>query len=111
MTKYKQMVQIFRFHDLEALQKAEDRVSNPSWQLDCAGPWLARDAIVTLLAKGLGQRVSHLAVQLEPVPVWSLNTTPPNAREEPLTLGLALDPEHAFSLLEKGPLANLPEVI
>jgi hypothetical protein len=40
---------------------------------------------------------------------WSLTEVPPPS-DQPLTLGFALNPEFAFSVLDKGPGANLPEV-
>lgn len=98
------------FHDSEALQGAEDRVGGTSLRMDCAGPWAAREAIVGILRQGLGQRVSLLAVQLHPAPTWGTTEDPPDTRDTPLTVGLKLDPEHALSLLDKGPAANMPEV-
>ena len=69
----------------------------------------ALSLILEVLRKGLGQRVGHIAVMLPSTRRWSLTDAPPPA-DQPITLGLTLNPEFAFSVLDKGPGANLPEV-
>jgi hypothetical protein len=69
----------------------------------------ALNLILQVLRRGLGQRVRYIGIMLPITQRWPLTKFPPSANE-PVTLGLALNPEYAFSVLEKGPGANLPEV-
>lgn len=65
--------------------------------------------ILEVLRRGLGQRVKHIGIMLPSAKSWPLTDFPPSLNVV-ITLGLTLDPEFAFSVLEKGPGANLPEV-
>lgn len=69
----------------------------------------ALSVILEVLRKGLGQRVAYIGVMLPSTQRWSLTEVPPPS-VQPITLGFALNPEFAYSVLEKGPGANLPEV-
>jgi hypothetical protein len=53
--------------------------------------------------------VAHIGILLPNTQCWSLTEVPPRS-DQPITLGFALNPEFAFSVLDKGPGANLPEV-
>jgi hypothetical protein len=61
------------------------------------------------MRKGLGQRVKSIGIILPSTQRWQLAKFPALS-DLPITLGLTLNPEFAFSVLEKGPGANLPEV-
>lgn len=98
------------FHKVKALKKAMKKVSRQEWCFDTAIPWQAHEAIVSVLKQALGARVSQVAVKHNPIPSWKLNTKYPNPNEQPLVMGLILDPEHALSLIDKGPAANTLEV-
>jgi hypothetical protein len=65
--------------------------------------------ILEVLRKGLGQRVRHIGIILPNTRRWLPSKFPPFS-DQPVTLGLTLNPEFAFSVLEKGPGANLLEV-
>lgn len=69
----------------------------------------ALSLILEVLREGLGQRVRHISIVLPSTERWQLSKCPPMSGQ-PITLGLTLNPEFAFSVLEKGPGANLPEV-
>jgi hypothetical protein len=69
----------------------------------------ALSLILEVLRRGLGQRVRHIGIMLPKTKIWPL-TEFPSSSSEAITLGLTLNPEFAFSVLEKGPGANLPEV-
>lgn len=69
----------------------------------------ALSLILEVLRRGLGQRVNHIGIKLPETKSWPLAEFPLSSNEA-VTLGLALNPEFAFSVLEKGPGANLPEV-
>lgn len=62
---------------------------------------------MTVLEKGLKERARRLLVQPTPLRTWPLNKKPRNASS--LTLGLILDPEHCFSVVDKGPVADAKE--
>ncbi|KAH8307533.1 hypothetical protein KR044_000288, partial [Drosophila immigrans] len=71
---------------------------------DYAYPQLLK-LLTDLLQKGLGQRV-HAILPLEvPSTPWSVDTKAPVIGRG-LHLGLILDPEHAYEVLNKGPSAN-----
>lgn len=65
--------------------------------------------ILEVLRRGLGQRVRHIGIMLPKPKSWPLTEFPPSSSEA-ISLGFALNPEFAFSVLEKGPGANLLEV-
>lgn len=69
----------------------------------------ALSIILEVLRKGLGQRVAYIGVMLPSTQRWSLTEVPPPS-VQPITLGFVLNPEFAYSVLDKGPGANLPEV-
>ncbi|KAJ9582596.1 hypothetical protein L9F63_023055, partial [Diploptera punctata] len=61
-----------------------------------------------IIRRGLQQRVFSLGILFPNISRWSVNEAIPSA-EEHITLGLTLNPEFAFSTVERGPGANLPE--
>ena len=69
----------------------------------------ALSIILEVLRKGLGPRVAYIGVMLPSTQRWSLTDAPPPSIQ-PITLGFALNSEFAYSVLDKGPGANLPEV-
>ncbi|XP_017858430.1 PREDICTED: nucleolar protein 6 [Drosophila arizonae] len=71
---------------------------------DYAHPQLLK-LLTELLQKGLGKRV-HAILPLETASKsWTVDTKAPIIGRS-LTLGLILDPEHAFEVLDKGPATN-----
>nr|CAD7423699.1 unnamed protein product [Timema monikensis] len=69
---------------------------------------LAQVPILATLREGLGRRVTAIAVSLEDTPHWSISIEPP-ASADSFTVGLTLDPVHAFINIDKGPTANTEE--
>lgn len=67
-------------------------------------------SLVSLLEKGLGQRVSEIAVKYEPSNPWSVLNCPPKILWDAVIIGFKLNPVHSLSVIEKGPEANLIEV-
>jgi Nrap protein. len=103
---------LFRLEDKETLKELVEQHSDRCQKLDYLGyafP-LALHLILKLLRRGLHQRFFGLSVIMPSIHRWSLNESVP-AAEEPITIGLILDQKFAFSVLDKGPSANLPEVI
>lgn len=66
--------------------------------------------VTNLIGKGLGQRISQMAVRSHPFKSWLVDSNPPKTYCESIIIGLKLNPETALSIIEKGPEANLPEV-
>nr|CAD7443268.1 unnamed protein product [Timema bartmani] len=101
---YRQYDHIVRVSHLSRLETDQVR------QLDHTNHTLplAQVPILATLREGLGRRVTAIAVSLEDTPHWSISIDPP-ASADSLTVGLTLDPVHAFINIDKGPTANTEE--
>nr|CAD7588547.1 unnamed protein product [Timema genevievae] len=101
---YRQYDHIIRVSHLSRLETDQVR------QLDHTNHTLplAQVPILATLREGLGRRVTAIAVSLEDTPQWSISIDPP-ASADSLTVGLTLDPVHAFINIDKGPTANTEE--
>ncbi|CAG2059589.1 unnamed protein product, partial [Timema podura] len=101
---YRQYDHIIRVSHLSRLETDQVR------QLDHTNHTLplAQVPILATLREGLGRRVTAIAVSLEDTPHWSISIDPP-ASADSLTVGLTLDPVHAFINIDKGPTANTEE--
>nr|CAD7569233.1 unnamed protein product [Timema californicum] len=101
---YRQYDHIVRVSHLSRLETDQIR------QLDHTNHTLplAQVPILATLREGLGRRVTAIAVSLEDTPHWSISIEPP-ASADSLTVGLTLDPVHAFINIDKGPTANTEE--
>lgn len=65
--------------------------------------------IIKMLNRALGQRVSDIAYIVNPTILsWHVNEKIPHYKN--VILGLKLNSEHAYDVIDKGPMANLPEV-
>ncbi|KAJ8876637.1 hypothetical protein PR048_021082 [Dryococelus australis] len=64
--------------------------------------------VLSLLQKGLGQRVTATTFALTEPAMWSCSQSPP-LKKPYLVLGLKLNPEFAYSVITKGPEANTVE--
>ena len=93
------------------IRKIVKQFSPQTQKLDytCHGYPQALSIILEVLRKGLGPRVAYIGVMLPSTQRWSL-TDAPLPSIQPITLGFALNSEFAYSVLDKGPGANLPEV-
>jgi hypothetical protein len=100
-----------RVQDLSVIRKIVKRYCPRTQKLDytCHRYPQALSIILEVLRKGLGPRVAYIGVMLPSTQRWSLTEAPPPS-VQPITLGFALNPEFAYSVLDKGPGANLPEV-
>lgn len=70
---------------------------------------LHTDIVMRVLQKGVGERLEQLAYQLPSRQEWSVDQTPPKLQER-LVIGMRLNRETAYSIVEKGPPANEPQV-
>lgn len=65
--------------------------------------------LVEVLKKGLGNRINQLCVLPGTFKEWECTEIVPSNIGK-LTMGLELNPETHFDIVDKGPEANLPEV-
>lgn len=65
--------------------------------------------LVEILQKGLENRINRLCVLPHKFKEWSCTEDAPNSAGK-LMIGFELNPEAAFSVISKGPEANVPEV-
>jgi U3 small nucleolar RNA-associated protein 22 len=65
--------------------------------------------LITVLKKGLGNRVNQLCALPSIFKEWECTENVPDSIGK-LTIGLDLNPETCFDIVEKGPEANLSEV-
>ena len=100
-----------RVQDLSVIRKIVKQYSPQTQKLDYTGHMYpqALSIILEVLRKGLGPRVAYIGIMLPSTHSWSL-TEVPSSSVQPITLGFVLNPEFAYSVLDKGPGANLPEV-
>jgi len=71
---------------------------------------LAVCLILEVLQRGLASRVREWGVKSSPTPIWPISKSPPKSISTSFLLGINLDTQHAFSILDKGPGANEPQV-
>ncbi|KAG7264330.1 hypothetical protein CRUP_009952 [Coryphaenoides rupestris] len=103
---------VFRLLELVKLQASCKKLNLLSELMDHSGNYVhtALPYILSLLQQGLGQRIHLLSHSLSPDPEWSLEAEPPKHKAQPpLSFGLILRPEHAASVLERGPPADSPK--
>jgi U3 small nucleolar RNA-associated protein 22 len=73
--------------------------SNPDYASSARA---AADAVATLLRQGLGKRATVIAVNMSRASTWSPTETS-SERNSALQIGVLLDKEHAFNILDQGP--------
>ncbi|XP_066994077.2 nucleolar protein 6 isoform X2 [Anabrus simplex] len=99
------------FPDMARLGKVVKQHGSPHLKLDYPGHVLkpALTLMLDVLRQGLGQRVRLLGIQTQESQCWPCDEAPPLGPNGPVLIGLTLNPETAFSTLDKGPPANMPE--
>ncbi|XP_066513150.1 nucleolar protein 6 [Hoplias malabaricus] len=103
---------VFQLSNLVKMQASCKKLTLLNNLLDLSGNYVLAvlPFILSLLQRGLGDRVRLLAHSLPPDPEWPVNSEPPKHKDQPpLSIGLLLNPERAFSVLERGPSADSPE--
>ncbi|XP_060762939.1 nucleolar protein 6 [Neoarius graeffei] len=103
---------VYQLNDLVTMQASCKKLSLLSSLMDHSGNYIltALPLILSLLQRGLGDRIRLLAHSLPPDPEWTVYGEPPMHKDQPpLSFGLLLNHEHALSVLEKGPAADSPE--
>lgn len=65
--------------------------------------------LIDILSKGLTDRVLEITAKLSAPMTWSVHSRF-TVDYSPVIIGLRLNPDTALGIVERGPLANLPEV-
>lgn len=102
---------VYSFPDEAVLEKMVNDKSSTDNKINY-GPDKRSQAIklfVEVLEKGLGHRINRLCVLPGESKEWDCTNDPPNDIGK-LVIGLELNPETCFGIVDKGPEANLPEV-
>ncbi|XP_034025956.1 nucleolar protein 6 [Thalassophryne amazonica] len=103
---------VFQLCDLVNLQSTCKKLNLLNELMDHSGNYVqtALCALLSLLQRGLGQRIRLLTHSLAPDPEWSVESDAPKHKTQPpLCFGLLLNPELAASVLERGPPADSPK--
>ncbi|XP_073697296.1 nucleolar protein 6 [Garra rufa] len=103
---------VFKLVNLVKLQTSCKKLLLLNELMDHSGDYVltALPLILSLLQRGLGERIHLLVHSLPQDPEWSVGSAPPKHKDQPpLTIGLLLNLEHAFSVLERGPPADNPK--
>uniref|UniRef100_A0A8C4IX76 Nucleolar protein 6 n=1 Tax=Dicentrarchus labrax TaxID=13489 RepID=A0A8C4IX76_DICLA len=103
---------VFQLCELVKLQSSCKKLNLLSELMDHSGNYVhtALPFILSLLQRGLGQRIHLLTHSLSPAPEWSVESDAPKHKAQPpLSFGLLLRPELAASALERGPPADSPK--
>ncbi|TNM89755.1 hypothetical protein fugu_003989 [Takifugu bimaculatus] len=103
---------VFQLCELVKLQSSCKKLNLLSELMDRNGDYVHTilPYILSLLQRGLGQRISLLTHSLSPDPEWSVESEAPKYKSQPpLSFGLLLNPELSTSVLERGPPADSPK--
>ncbi|KAF7651428.1 hypothetical protein LDENG_00111260 [Lucifuga dentata] len=103
---------VFQLCELVKLQSSCKKLNLLSELMDSSGNYVqtALSYILSLLQRGLGQRIHLLTHSLSLDPEWPVESEAPRHKaQSPLSFGLILRPELAASVLERGPPADNPK--
>ncbi|XP_041957750.1 nucleolar protein 6 [Alosa sapidissima] len=103
---------VFQLSGLAKMQSACKKLDLFSELMDHSGNYVvtALPLLLSLLQRGLGERIHVLAHSLPSDPEWPVTSEPPKHKDQPpLSFGLLLNPDHLVSVLEKGPAADSPK--
>ncbi|KAI5088223.1 nucleolar protein 6 [Silurus meridionalis] len=103
---------VYQLNDLVKMQAACKKLSLLSTLMDHSGNYIlaALPFILSLLQRGLGDRIHLLVHSLPSDPEWPVYGDPPLYKDQPpVSVGVLLHPERALSVLERGPAADKPE--
>lgn len=98
------------FHNTNRIARLVKKLSPRETKLDYdCNIWAqAVKLLVSVLQRGLEKRVSQIGVLLGEYNEWEITETVPKDSRK-IYIGLKLNPEFCFSIVNKGPQANLPE--
>uniref|UniRef100_A0A672MNJ8 Nucleolar protein 6 n=1 Tax=Sinocyclocheilus grahami TaxID=75366 RepID=A0A672MNJ8_SINGR len=103
---------VFKLVNLVKLQTSCKKLLLLNELMDHSGNYVltALPFVLSLLQRGLGERIHLLVHSLPQDPEWPVDSAPPKHKDQPpLNIGLLLNLEHALSVLERGPPADNPK--
>uniref|UniRef100_A0A671KPG3 Nucleolar protein 6 n=1 Tax=Sinocyclocheilus anshuiensis TaxID=1608454 RepID=A0A671KPG3_9TELE len=103
---------VFKLVNLVKLQTSCKKLLLLNELMDHSGNYVltALPFVLSLLQRGLEERIHLLVHSLPQDPEWKVNSAPPKHKDQPpLSIGLLLNLEHALSVLERGPPADNPK--
>ncbi|XP_068167912.1 nucleolar protein 6 [Antennarius striatus] len=103
---------MFQLCELVKLQSSCKKLNLLPELMDHSGNYIqtALPCILSLLQRGLDQRIHLLTHSLSANPEWSVESEAPKHKSQPpLSFGLFLRPEVSTSVLERGPPADSPK--
>ncbi|XP_046624374.1 nucleolar protein 6 isoform X1 [Neodiprion virginianus] len=98
------------FHDTNAILQLVEKLSPRAARLDYdSNTWAqAVKLLVSTFQRGMNKRVSQIGVILGESEEWEITDPAPKGLRK-IYIGFELNPEFCFSIVDKGPQANLPE--
>lgn len=107
---YRRYDHVLCFYNLELLHQMNDAKASREDILDKGQhpTMLTASLLLNILQKGLGKRVSEWGIHVPNRASWKVGDDPIPSLG-PILIGMNLDSEHAYSILDKGPPADKPE--
>ncbi|XP_069482963.1 nucleolar protein 6 [Ambystoma mexicanum] len=105
---------VFHLRNVAKLQGACKKMKLINELMDHSGNYVAAALpfLLSLIQRGLGDRLVLLSHALPQTPEWSIAEDPPKHKDiDLLSFGLILRPEYYNSVLEKGPEADSPKAV
>ncbi|XP_078407472.1 nucleolar protein 6 [Cetorhinus maximus] len=103
---------VFHLKNLVKLQEGCKKMKLLNDLIDHGGNYIVTilPHLLSLLTRGLGQRIHLLTHSLLQTSEWPINADPPKHKDSRcLSFGVLLNPAFSANVLEKGPLADSPE--
>ncbi|XP_034245395.1 nucleolar protein 6 isoform X2 [Thrips palmi] len=107
---YRRFDHILCFTNISSLEEMNKKFASKKEKLDKGhhSIGLAAYLLLKVLQKGLGKRVSEWGIHIPQKVSWQI-ADQPTPSQGPLLIGINLDSEHAYSVLDKGPPADMPQ--
>lgn len=102
---------IFHIDKMEQFKDSVENLKKQDSLLDFGGNYVHAviPDIMSLIHRALIKRIHLAQIKQDPVTEWDVDTNPPSILNQKITIGLLLNPEFAFSSIDKGPPADSQE--